>query len=211
MVRYINGRKMTKVEDYTIPITKYKYRKLSWDDYMSNRYNGYRTVRSSIIPVTYSEEKNLWLLGSFHDYPKDILADFGGSCVMWEPPARKGESVSRQEKNRQSPFGCVMIEIYEESKGLLVKPILKALGSFQNKFINIWEGLDYKRKERVIFTFVPVNYDELLGIPYKFSKLSDNSYEKLGPLDFYSEDDIFNRKWKLTRNLSDFVDFLNKL
>ena len=114
--RFINGRRMTKVEDYTIPVTKYDYRRLSWDDYMSNKYNGYRTARSSIIPIVWpnDNDETYWLLGSFWDYPKEILSDFGGDCRMWDPPAIKGQGVPKsQERNRQAPFGCVMIELFD--------------------------------------------------------------------------------------------------
>lgn len=200
-----------QIRAYTTPKIRYNYRKLSWDDYISNRYNGYRTERSSIIPVTRIGEEIHWLLGSFWDFPKEILSDFGGNCRTWEPPAKKGQPRPRdQERNRQAPLSCSTIELWEESKGLLVKPVLKALGSLPNNDIYIYEGLDGRKKERVIFMLLFINYDEISNIPYEFETIKDNRFERLGPLDFYKEEDLLRGKYLTSRNLTDFINFLKR-
>ena len=198
-----------RIKKYTEPKIRYRYRRMSWDNYISDEYTGYRTVRSSIIPVTTINGETYWLLGSFWDFPKEILTDIGGACKMWEPKAIKGQPPPRkQERNRKSNFGCAIIELYEESKGLLVKPVLKFLGSLDNDDIYIYEGIDYKQKERVIFIFVPLDYNEIRFIPEQFISLPDPIYEKLGPIDFYAEEDILAKRYYTSRNLTDFVNFL---
>ncbi len=196
-------------DKYTEPKIKYKYRRMNWGEYISDDYKGYRTIRSSIIPVTTIKDKTYWLLGSFWDFPKEILTDMGGMCKMWDPKGIKGQRPPKdQEKNRKSNFGCAIIELHEESKGLLVKPVLRSLGSLDNKDIYIFEGIDYNAKERVIFIFAPLKYDEIKDFPEIFLELEDSIYEKLGPIDFYLEQDILDKQVKTSRNLTDFVNYI---
>lgn len=198
-----------RIKKYTTPKVRYRYRRMSWDDYISDEYHGYRTIRSSIIPVTTINDETYWLLGSFWDFPREILTDVGGACRMWDPKAPKGSPPPRdQERNRKSNFGCVIIELQEESKGLLVKPVLRSLGSLDNEDIYIYEGLDDRNKERVIFIFVPLEYGDIWNVPDKFLQLPDSIYEKLGPIDFYKEQDVLDRKVLTSKNLTDFVDYL---
>ena len=198
-----------KLDKYIKPKTRYRYSRMRWSDYITGRYNGYRTTRSSIIPVTTINNKTYWLLGSFWDFPRDILTDFGGDCNQWFPPAEKGKPRPRdQERNRQAPFGCAMIELHEESKGLLDKLVLKSLGSLDNKDIYIYEGIDNRKRERVIFTFVPLKYENIKNIPNEFERLPNPSNERFGPIDFYLEEDILDKRVTTSRNLTDFVDYL---
>ena len=195
---------------YTTPKVRYRYELTNWNDYMANKYDGYRNIRSSFIPVTTINDETYWLLGSFWDYPNDILADFGGSCKMWEPPAIKGKPVPKsQERNRQAPFGCAMIELHEESKGLLDQPILRSLGILDKNGFQIYQGKDDRRKEKVYFMFIPLNYEEVKDIPTIFETLPNPETEKFGPLGFYKETDILQNKFRPTRNLQDFINFLN--
>ena len=47
-------------DKYTEPKIKYKYRRMAWGEYISDDYTGYRTIRSSIIPVTTIKDKTYW-------------------------------------------------------------------------------------------------------------------------------------------------------
>jgi hypothetical protein len=209
--------KKRNIAHYTVPRTKYEYTTITWNEYMRNVYDGYVTTRSSIIPVTTIESKTYWLLGSFHDYPRYICMDFGGNCVMKEG----------RETNRQSPFGCAITELYEESKGLLTQTILKSIGVLDLTQLHIYVGRTKDSKivdsvrpnpserktvqknigEKVFFFFVPVDYEEVKGIINVFNNTPDVD-EKLGPIDLYSETDIFSRKILTTHHLTDFVNNL---
>ena len=57
---------------------------------------------------------------------------------------------------------------------------------------------------------VPLNYDDVADIPYQFGILPDPTYEKLGPLDFYSMNDLLAGKYRITRNLNDFINFFRR-
>lgn len=224
MQRWTDDRKLSEsmkkqnIAHYTIPRTKYEYATISWDDYMRNVYDGYVTIRSSIIPVTTIESKTHWLLGSFHDYPKYICMDFGGSCVLKEG----------RERNRQSPFGCAMAELHEEGKGLLTQVILRSIGVLSVDKLHIYVGktsqqadpslskpnertknVPKKIEEKVFFFFVPVDYEEIKAIINIFNDTPDIN-EKLGPLGLYSETDIFSRKILTTHHLTDFINNLTE-
>lgn len=182
---------------YTRPKVRYEYSMISWNDYIGNKYDGYATVRSSIIPVTTINDETYWLLGSFHDYPGYICTDFGGNCVFKD----------RKEKNRQTPFGCAITEVHEESKGLLTQTMLKNIGMLDEDKFHIYVGKSNRPDEKVFFFFVPIDYEEAKAIIYIFNN-SPNIDEKFGPLDLYKEKDIFEGKILTTHNLTDFVDNL---
>ncbi len=183
-------------ENYTIPRTKYKYELVSWEHFMNNTGDNYKTVRSSFIPYVIKDKKRYFVLGSFHDYPRDILMDFGGSCIL----------SPRNLRNYQHPFGCAMLELNEESKGLLVKPVLKSLGTSSPY---IFKGIDHKRREYVWFVMVKLNYPEAKDIIDVFDKTPlVLKGEKLGPLDLYLEADIYSKKYRTSRNLTDFMNYL---
>jgi len=194
-------------DQYTIPKTKYKYERMSWEAFLDNTYTGYKSIRSSFIPLVVIEGQKHWLLGSFHDFPRDILMDFGGSCILWDPPKKYARG-RRQVRNYQHQFGCAILELNEESKGLLVQPVLRSLGTGKPL---VYRGLDEMKREYVWFVMVPIPYNVVRNIPNVFD---DAPYvlkgEKLGPLGFYKFSDILARdsKYRTSRNLTDFVKFL---
>lgn len=188
---------------FTIPKINYKYSPVSWELFLNNIYDGYTTVRSSFIPYVVIDNEKHWLLGSFHDFPRDILMDFGGSCIIYSQGKNYQYS---QGKNYQHQFGCAMLELNEESKGVLVQPVLKSLG--EKKPI-IYRGVNTKVKEYVWFIMVELNYNMVKDIPIKFLKAPYVlKGEKLGPLDFYKESDIVS-KYRTSRNLTDFMRYYN--
>ena len=201
-------KQQIKGDKYTIPRVRYKYEEVAWKLFLDNTYDGYRTVRSSFIPYVIKDGKRYWLLGSFHDFPRDILMDFGGSCIIFDPPRKQLKARQRQHRYYQHQFGCAMLELNEESKGLLVQPVLKSLG--ENKPV-IYRGADNKKREYVWFVMVELEYNKKKDIPDKFEKAPYVLRgEKLGPLDFYEESYILsqNSKYRTSRNLNDFVSYL---
>ena len=203
MRKWTDDRKLStkekdkKIIKYTQPKIKYEYSTITWDDYMRNKYDGYKTIRSSIIPIASINDKTHWLLGSFHDYPRYICMDFGGSCIIEEG----------REINRQFPFGCAINELHEESKGLLTQVILKNIGITDPNQLHIYVGKARRPETKVFFFFVPVDYEEIKSIIDIFNSTPDID-EKLGPIDFYSEEDIFTSKILTTHHLTDFIDNL---
>lgn len=191
--------KAKKIKRYTQPKKRFKYNRISWDSYIRDEYDGYQTERSSFIPVTRINYQTYWLLGSFHDYPKEICMDFGGSCLL-----RQGK-----ERNRQSPFGCAISELHEESKGLLTQNILKNIGILKKDSFHIYVGKDSLSKIKVFFFFIPFDYNETKNLINTFNTTPDVK-EKLGPMDIYLEKDILNQKCLTTNYLTDFVNFLKK-
>lgn len=191
---------------YTYPDVNYDYKIVPWEAFMDNKYTGYTTIRSSFIPYTIINGENYWLLGSFVDFPNDILADFGGSCIVWDPPRQYAQG-KHQHRNYQHQFGCAMLELNEESKRLLVQPVLKSLGT--NK-PTVYLGYDNKNKTHVWFVKVFLPYEEIQNIPNDFVNTPLVINEKLGPLAFYKESDILNKKHRTSKNLTDFVDYLRK-
>ena len=187
--------KRKKIKLYTSPKKNFDYQMISWDQYIRNEIDGYM-VRSSIIPVTSIRGRTYWLLGSFHDYPREIVADFGGNCFIKEGSAAT-----------ETPFGCAIRELNEESKGLLTQVILKNIGLLDSKSFHIYLGKF--RKQRVVFFFVPFVMGEVENIIKQFNEMPDID-EKLGPLDLYLEMDIFDQKYLTSNYLTDFVNFLKK-
>ena len=174
--------------------------------FMDNTYDIYKTVRSSFIPYVTINNERYWVLGSFHDFPKDILMDFGGTCIIWDPPKKLLSRGQQQKSHYQHQFGCAILELQEESKGLLVKPVLKSLGT---QPIDVFLGTNDFHKEYVWFVMVPLDYQEVKNIVNIFDKTVDvNKAEKLGPMGIYKESDILNKKFRTSRNLTDFVNYL---
>ncbi len=194
-------------DNYTRPKVKYEYRNVTWEEFISDRYTGYKSVRSSFIPIVIIDEERHWLLGSFHDFPNDILMDFGGSCIKWDPP-RKYAHGRTQSKNFQHQFGCAMLELNEESKGLLVQPVLHSLGT--NKPV-VYRGTNRDRKEYVWFVLVQLPYEKVTNIPHEFEVSPYvHEEEKLGPLGFYKEREILGKNFqhRTAQNLTDFINYL---
>ena len=189
-----------KHKKYTKPKINYKYEQVSWEMFM-NDTGDYKTVRSSFIPYIKSFGEDYWILGSFHDH-RDILTDFGGSCILF------GSFKGIQRRNYQHAFGCAMLELNEESKGLLVKPVLASLGLNE---IAIYRGIDELRKEYVWFVMVPLNYHVAKIAVDSFEVTPNISNELLGPINFYRYNDIINKKYRTSRNLTDFVNYLRTL
>ena len=203
--RYQRASEKVTEEESTVPRFTYQYQQVSWEVFMDNTYDGYKTVRASFIPYVTHNKEEYWLLGSFYDYPKDILTDFGGNCIIFDPPTKYLQPGDRQFRYYQHAFGCAVLELNEESKGLLVKPVLASLGTHE---ITVYRGTDDKRKEYVWFLMVPLDYTTIRLIIDKFEFTSQITDEKLGPLDLYRLSDIINRKFRTSRNLTDFVNFL---
>ena len=202
---------MKKGNQYTVPRIRYNYERVSWETYMQNKYDGYLTVRSAFIPYVIIDNERYWLLGSFHDYPGDILMDFGGNCIVWDPPRSQLKRNQRQKRNYQHQFGCAVLELNEESKGLLVKPVLSSLGNPYNQDnILIYRGTSHHKKEHVWFVMVPINYEEAMNVIQIFPTIKLLNYEKLGPLGIYRERDILAKYHRTSRNLTDFVDFFSE-
>lgn len=191
-----------KGDEYTIPKVKYTYEKVSWETFMNNNYNGYKTIRSSFIPYIMINDESYWILGSFVDFPNDILTDFGGSCIVYDPPIKYLRKHEKQTRNYQHSFGCAMLELNEESKGLLVKPVLKSLPRDDTL---IYRGVDRQRKEYVWFVFVNVDYEEAKLAIANFDRAPDVVIEKFGPINFYRGKDVIEGKHRTSRNLTDFI------
>ena len=182
------------IKRYTKPKKRYDYRRIIFDEYMNYDKQPDTVVRrSSYIPYTVINGEKYWLLGSFWDYPRQILTDFGGSC--------------QYEGNKRinlSPFGCATKELHEESKGLLTRPVLAQI-ALANPDIY----LGRKAKELVYFVFVPLTLEDAQILIGEINS-KEYSKERLGPVDLYAESDILNRKYLTSNFLTDFVDYLRK-
>jgi len=195
---------------YTVPTTQYEYRKMPWEAFLDNTYTGYKSVRSSFIPYVVQNGIRYWVLGSFHEYPRDILMDFGGSCIIWDPPKKYAQG-RRQRRDYQHQFGGAMLELNEESKGLLVQPVLRSLGTTKP---DVYRGTCEKKKEHVWFVMVELEYEEVSEIVRVFD---DAPYilkdEPLGPIDFYKESIVLQKKspYRTSKNLTDFVYYLRNV
>jgi hypothetical protein len=177
------------IRKYTKPNRRYNYKIVSFNDYMS--YDGSTVRRSSFIPYTFINGERYWLLGSFWDYPRQILTDFGGSCQYED-----------KKRLNLSPFGCAIKELHEEGKGLLTKPVLAQIA--------LDDSITYlgqKNNERIYFTMVPLSLEEAKNLIIDINN-KDYSKERLGPVDLYSESDLLSKKYLTSNFLTDFVDYL---
>ena len=200
-------QKYRKGDEHTIPKTRYKYERVPFETFMANKYDGYKTIRSSFIPYTYTETDKYWFLGSFSDFPKDILTDFGGTCIIYDPPKKKLSSGQKQKLNYQHQFGCAMLELNEESKGLLVQPVLESLGIGEG--VEIYRGRNDYSKEYVWFVLVPLHFRDVLDVVENFDHVPlVLKKEKLGPLGLYREIDLLEKRYRTSKNLTDFIDYL---
>ncbi len=199
------GNKITRMDteyfalvDWTLPKTKYAYKEVSMAQMCEP--DEYKLVRSSIIPLVDVRGEKNWLLGSFHDYEKTgnpILTDFAGTC----------ENIDR---NKGCPAtACAIRELSEESKGLLLQPILKSMND-KNK-VAIFEGRNGVYKEKVYFIFVSVEYEEVWNIPEYFARTNRlDGKEKLGPIHFYPQSEIKKFTFRTAKNITDFLMYLNE-
>ncbi len=183
--------------DWILPKTRFAYREVTRAQMCVP--DEYKLIRASIIPIVDFRGEKCWLLGSFHDYEKTdnpILTDFGGTC---------------EESDRRKPCPatyCALRELQEESKGLLMGPILDSMKD-KNKMA-IFEGKnDYK--EKLYFIFVSVNYETIKHIPQQFMHTDRlDGKEKFGPINFYAQFDIKKYSFRTAKNLTDFINFLNE-
>ena len=205
--------------DSIIPATNYDYREISLNDFEHNcqRYDEYSLRRASFIPLVNIEGQRYWLLGNFHDYANTdnpILMDFGGRC----------ENIDK--KQTCPAITCAARELLEESHHLLYNIILDVFNRNDKDKIAIFEGRNEKNKEKVYFFVVELPYESVKDIPAIFDEINisilrrqrEREYnypkikkeEKLGPLHFYLQSDIKKRKYRTSKNLTDFVSYLNK-
>jgi hypothetical protein len=197
--------------DWIIPSKNFDYKisnmnnMLDYDKYCSK--NNGKIVRSSIIPFVKINGENYWLLGSFQDYtdPNNlILADFGGSCEKQDetkinPLGFKKEALYFSCK----AFNCAFRELKEESRNVLTEIVKENIQDFNN--VIVFEGTHYKRNEKIFFMFLFLDYDKVKDVPEKFKNTKETGEEKLGNLEFYKQKDIFSRKYRTSKNLTDLV------
>ncbi len=181
--------------DWTIPSENFIYSEISFEEYCQK--DDYKIVRSSFIPIINIDGVNHWLLGSFHDYEdtnNPILADFAGKCDY------------KEDKGGCPAYNCAMRELGEESKDLLSDVI----ESVKLDKISIFKGVNGNRK--IFFMFLLLDYSDVKHIPELF-KITPypKKYKKenLGPLEFYKQRDIKNYKYRTSKNLTDFISWLN--
>lgn len=224
--KWITGKRKgspSNLRKWTIPEVNYVYKEIPYvginGDY-GVKENDYKLVRSSIIPIINMDGENYWLLGSFHDYVgigDPILTDFGG----------------RKEKKTETALDCALRELKEESKGLLTVPVLDALNykdslfpkskpqnnkgqnnkkslSVRERKVTVFEGRDDENKQKIFFFIVVLNYNDVKDIPKKFEKMPYLTKEKLGPINFYPQNAIRSRGLRTSKNLTDFVSYLNQ-
>lgn len=200
------GDKITRADteyfalvDWTLPKTKFAYREVTMEQ-MCELDEEYRLVRSSIIPFVIVRGEKQWILGSFHDYERTgnpILTDFAGTC----------ENIDRKDKC--PPMHCALRELIEESKGLLVNPVLKSLNNRDK--IAIFEGRNDFLKEKIYFIFVDVEYEEVWNVPEYFARTDRlDGREKLGPIHFYPQSEIKKFTFRTAKNITDFIYFLRE-
>jgi len=139
-----------------------------------------------------------WLLGSFHDFPNEILADFGGKCGI---TIGKGKY-----KNYQKPFGCAMLELHEESKGLLDRIVMASLASVAPE---IYVGINHKYRIKVWFVQLYISPESANYVIQNFAQSPSVVKEKFGPIGLYLYRDIlYNGDFKTTHNLTDFLNYI---
>lgn len=210
--KWVDGnRQRDNLIDWMIPVEVFQYREIAPDTLLYNQERNIndrrapKTWRSGIIPVVKIQGEQYWILGSFWESfaAGRILTDLGGKC-KW---------------NKESPLVCALRETKEETKGLL-NPIIEKTIEKGKESYTIFEGYNKKRNQNIYFYFVFVDYEDVKDIPYQFSQIYElpvkdkngkfnKGEERLGPLGFYKQSDILNRKERTARNLTDFVSFLN--
>ena len=179
--------------NWIIPQYRYKYKEVSWEDYCEDK----NVWRSGVIPVVKIDGFNYWLLGSFHDYENTnnpILSDFGGAC-------------EEKDKGRCTAYSCARREMLEETKNLLPGLVHAAISRGDVAILK-GENLDFK--ESIYFIFVELEYEDVKDISEQF-KNKEWPKENFGNLGFYSQKDIKSGKYRTSKNLTDFLDYLGKV
>lgn len=192
-------------------VTTKKYIRLwNWElsnfnEFIHRDFKNNITIRAGCIPYTIIDDKNYWLMGSFVD--KEVLTDFGGNCEL----AFSQNPLNRKlnDKNFQIPLGCILNEIDEESKGLLLKPILNSLANIEPI---VYRGRKtYTRNHSEIWMmFVYLTPAVVLDFIKKFPRTQALTDELFGPIALYSDEDIISGQYDVSPNLQDFIHFLNK-
>ena len=190
----------------TSSINLWKWEIASFDDFIMPDPKKNITTRSGCIPYTIMEHEAYWLLGSFPDDQK-TLTDFGGSCGVLgsvEPTLRKPPRV-----NYQLPLGCVLQEIAEESRLLLVRPILKSLGT-REPIVYLGKKGHYSNiKSQIWMLFVYIEPEEASDFILNFEPEVPDADEKFGPVNLYRAQDVIDGKYKVSPNIEEFRLFLN--
>ncbi len=211
---YLENRKMNKkyiergdleyyaLIDWTLPSISYDYSEVSLESVIKMKSSENIIYRSSFIPVTIINGEYYWLLGSFHDYPDNILSDFGG----------------KYEKYDKNIIECASRELNEESLGVLSSYVSDAIKNPKN--LAIFKGTNEKTKTELYFTFVYIAYKNIKDVPKNFEikqkrkieedKHEKKSSEKFGNMNFYKQSDIHNFNYMLSKNLTDLILFFNK-
>jgi len=203
--------------DWTLPTIRYKYKQLKKEEYYKllredeeerKEKKNIKVVRASFLPMVrmYRNEngrekmENYYFLGNFHDYEDTdmpILADFGGKC----------------ENKDRNFLECAKRELGEESKHLLDDVINEELKLFDEDFdrIEVYEGREEKSDEMVIFfvLLLEKDYDFFEKINIEFKELPRGK-EFFGAPALYKQKDVKSRKYRTSKNLTDFVSFLNR-
>lgn len=179
---------------WIIPKERLDYKIVGWQEYCS----GKNVIRSSFIPVVKINGVNHWLLGSFHDYEKTnnpILSDFGGTCE------------AKDKKTNCTAFNCALRELNEESEGGLSKIVDE---SIINGNMVIYQAT-LRNNYKIYFTFVELDYDSVKDFLEYFKTIKNVKTigeEKFGKIELYNQKDIKGGKYRTSKNLTDFLDFL---
>lgn len=195
--------KQEEKDFYSVPYYDndfYQYQTATWNEYMLDLPRPYYTsIRSSFIPYTIINHEKYWLLGSFQDFPREVLADFGGKCII--------KSKGRKYTDLQKPFGCAMLEVHEESKGLLDRAIMKSLANYQPE---IYLGVNHEYKAKVWFIQLYIEPVEAQYVVNNFRQASKVVSENFGPMDLYLYQDVLMAKDGIvtTHNLTDFLNYI---
>lgn len=218
--------------EWILPSIRYRYNIVPYDELCKN--DGYELVRSSIIPIFLLNNRYYWFLGSFHDYDSTnnntnnpILADFAGKC-------------DKRDLNISScpAIACALRELREETKNLLTRVIERELyekekynkdnvvvfkGTYEGEKFDDNKKKNVMTKEKIFFTFVLVNYNDVRDIPHLFDEKLEREEreterkrargervikERLGPLNFYRQGYLRQYRYRTSKNLTDFLKYL---
>jgi hypothetical protein len=218
--------------NWLLPSVNYNYKELTWDNFLSNMksLDKVQLKRAGIIPVVKLNDVNYWLLGSFHDYEKAglnnyILTDFGGTCEKLD--LENEYPILKSSKNEYSNFRnsgvlkCALREAHEESLGLLNSALNDALmNAEKNVTVFLGENNNENILENIYFFIIEVKYELIVSVLEEFPDLEKKKrrlrqynrkkkVENYGPIGLYKQDDIRARIYRTSKNLTDFISFLN--